>query len=48
MTLRTIGIILVVLGVLDLLIGHRIAGSWIYAIILIAFGASLLIKSRKK
>jgi hypothetical protein len=46
--LAAVGIFMIVLGVLVLTIGRKIAGSWIYSVILIAYGATLFAKYRKK
>ena len=45
-SLRTIALFMIVLGVLVLLVGRNFPGNWIYSVVLIAFGASLFIKSR--
>lgn len=46
--LSGLGLLMIILGALVLTLGHQFPGNWIYAVILIAYGAWLFVKYRKK
>ncbi|MDR0199800.1 MAG: hypothetical protein LBI43_04395 [Streptococcaceae bacterium] len=45
--IRAFGVVLIVLGILDFVVGFKLPGAWIFGLVLIIAGISLFLRYRK-